>query len=482
MQKKTKSRLVDVLVILVCLAGSAISVWQFWKELNKTLVKLNDEPIATITFKYKTAQRKFSDDLVWDRLRQNSPVYNGDTIRTADFSEATIYFNDGNIMDLSENTMARVSLSSGGGASVDFSGGQIAVQTADSGLTITSGSSVVDVVKGASVTASSATATAPSGSSGKTEDVFRVQVQSGSAELSTGTQAVSLDAGSAADMKGNGSVVQKNLSVLSPDPESKILSFEEDEVPVEFEWNSHGEDVKIEFSDTKNFTNIRETYEYSGSDDVMFMLPVGTNYWRITCEDEVLNGKVTIYSTKAPSAIAPVEEYVAYYRTVKPSIRFIWSESERATTYAFEVADNPDMRNPVISQRVQQTSSIVTTLAEGKWYWRVTPYYTINNIGLSHPSDVYSFYIEKSGALEAPELLLPKSGAVVSTRLPESAGSGAQNILFSWKDNPEAASYTAIILRGIPTATPTPSGGSFRSTEARRSPCLPLSATGLLLR
>ena len=34
MQKKTKSRLVDVLVILVCLAGSAVSVWQFWKELN----------------------------------------------------------------------------------------------------------------------------------------------------------------------------------------------------------------------------------------------------------------------------------------------------------------------------------------------------------------------------------------------------------------------------------------------------------------
>jgi hypothetical protein len=156
MQKKTKSRLVDVLVILVCLAGSAVSVWQFWKELNRTLVKLNEEPIATITFKYNTAQRKFSDNLVWDRLRQNSPVYNGDTIRTADFSEATIYFSDGNIMDLSENTIARVSLNSGGGAAIDFSGGQISVQTSsDNGLTITSGTSVVDVVKGASLTASS---------------------------------------------------------------------------------------------------------------------------------------------------------------------------------------------------------------------------------------------------------------------------------------------------------------------------------------
>ena len=79
MQKKTKSRLVDVLVIIICLAGSALSVWQFWNELNRSLEKLNEEPIATITFKYNTAQRKFSDNLVWDRLRQNSPVYNGDT-------------------------------------------------------------------------------------------------------------------------------------------------------------------------------------------------------------------------------------------------------------------------------------------------------------------------------------------------------------------------------------------------------------------
>ena len=446
MQKKTKSRLVDFIVIIVCLAGSALSVWQFWKELNKTLVKLNDEPIATITFKYNTAQRRFSDNLVWDRLRQNSPVYNGDTIRTADFSEATIYFNDGNIMDLSENTMARVSINSGGGAAVDFSGGQIAVQTADTGLTITSGSSVVDIVKGASVTASSAIDSVPGKeSTDKSDEVFRVQVQSGSAELTTGTQAVSLDAGKTADMKGDGNVVRKKLSVLSPDPEYKVINFDKDEIPVEFRWDSDGRDIKIELSDTKTFTSIRESYEYSGVEQVSMMLPSGTHYWRIISDEEMLNGKVTVYDSKAPVAIAPVEDYTAHYRTVKPSIRFIWSESERSTTYAFEVADNAEMENPVISQRIQQTSSIVTTLDEGKWYWRVTPYYTINNIGFSHPSDVYSFSIEKSGALEAPELLMPKSGAVVTTKLPDAAGAGSQNILFSWKDNPEAVSYTLTI-------------------------------------
>lgn len=65
--------------------------------------KLNEQPIATITLKYKTVQRKFMDRVVWDRLRQNYPVYNGDTIHTATLSEANIWFNDGNVMEMIEN-------------------------------------------------------------------------------------------------------------------------------------------------------------------------------------------------------------------------------------------------------------------------------------------------------------------------------------------------------------------------------------------
>ena len=117
MKKKTKSRLKNSLFvpfcasILVCVFGAAANSFLFYKNFFRALTKLNEEPIATITFKYKTARRKFLDRVVWDRLRQNSPVYNGDTIHTSSLSEATIWFSDGNIMDLSENTMAQVFLS-----------------------------------------------------------------------------------------------------------------------------------------------------------------------------------------------------------------------------------------------------------------------------------------------------------------------------------------------------------------------------------
>ena len=92
MKKRTKFRLRNDLAvpfwisIFICLLGAASSFQMFYKSFFRALEKMNEEPIAIITFKYKTAQRKFLERVVWDRLRQNSPVYNGDTIHTAELS------------------------------------------------------------------------------------------------------------------------------------------------------------------------------------------------------------------------------------------------------------------------------------------------------------------------------------------------------------------------------------------------------------
>ena len=116
MKKKTKSRLKNDLAVpfriavFICLICAAVSYWLFHQSFFRALSKMGEEPIATITFKYKTAERKFLERVVWDRLRQNSPVYNGDTIHTADLSEATVWFVDGTTLDLAENTMAQIFL------------------------------------------------------------------------------------------------------------------------------------------------------------------------------------------------------------------------------------------------------------------------------------------------------------------------------------------------------------------------------------
>ena len=106
MKKKTRSKsrnnfpALFFFAIFMCIVGASINSYLFYNNFFRALTKLNEKPIATITFKYKTAQRKFLERVVWDRLRQGSPVYNGDTIHTANLSEATVWFSDGNVMEL----------------------------------------------------------------------------------------------------------------------------------------------------------------------------------------------------------------------------------------------------------------------------------------------------------------------------------------------------------------------------------------------
>ena len=105
MKKKTKSKsknslLLFLFAMLISFSGAAFNSVLFYGSFFRSLTKMNEEPIATITFKYKVAQRKFLERVVWDRLRNNSPVYNGDTIHTSKLSEATIWLTDCNVMEL----------------------------------------------------------------------------------------------------------------------------------------------------------------------------------------------------------------------------------------------------------------------------------------------------------------------------------------------------------------------------------------------
>ena len=136
-KKSTRFRLIDAAVILFCIAGFFLSGAAFWNEYNRTMSKLNEEPIGTITYKKRTVQRKFLERLAWDRLRQESTVYNGDTIRTIEVSETAITFKDLKTrLVLGENTLIQIFYSEEHGVMVDFSGKSMAVDSGDSSLRV----------------------------------------------------------------------------------------------------------------------------------------------------------------------------------------------------------------------------------------------------------------------------------------------------------------------------------------------------------
>ena len=454
-QRKIKSLLAEIFFIFVCLFGFGYSIFQLWLNLNKSHTK-SEENIAVLTFKYKTAQRKTEDDPLWDYIQQDSPIYDGDIIRTSPLSEATISFNDGSQINLYENTLVKV-CKTADGSEVQLDNGQLEVQTGNSnGMKVKSGTSLVNIDKKASVSAGLETSSA----SGKKE--LNVQVQNGTAALTdtvTGSVKMKLNAGQTAAMDSAGNVQKKRLSVSYPLKDAKILVFDDSNGKVTFRWDCDGENgVTLEFFASKTKDTPVQSFIVNGEYSQEVELAPGIYWWRLTSGDEAAEGKINICQSLSPQLIAPAADYVAGFRTKKPDVRFVWSESEGATAYELVIADNERLNKPVVVQRTTQTSSIISSLAEGTWYWRVTPFYTINNTGLANGSEVSSFKITKNAEFKKPELQIPEENGLVSTKITVKAQTIYKNVTFSWKNNPEAVSYEYKLWKNSSSGQPYTSG------------------------
>lgn len=407
------------------------------------LEKNGEKPIATITFKYKTAQRRFEAGTIWDRLRQESKIYNGDTIRTADLSEATLHFKDGNIMSLTDNTMTQVFLNEDNKLKALLSGGSVTLDSSDAseesqGIILSYNGVEVELEAGTKINVS-----------GDEQEEFAVQVFDGTATV-TGKDGTKRNVATgdklALDKEGN---QKASLAVTRPLPNAKVINHTKDPMNIPFTWKLSGTDetfiYTVEISSDPGFKSIDQTVEAGTENDITVSVPNGQNYYRIICKDNnanvrgVFNGKIQLIESMIPRAIAPVEEYVFNYRKQQPAIRFLWSESKYATSYELVISNNPNFTNPIVVQRSALPSSIINTLAAGKYYWRVTPFYTINNLGLDGSSEVSTFEIHQQGSLSVPALIFPAENAFVNTK------NASKPVNFSWKLDRESVKYNIII-------------------------------------
>lgn len=439
MKKKTKSRLKNDLAVpfriavFICLICAAVSYWLFHQSFFRALSKMGEEPIATITFKYKTAERKFLERVVWDRLRQNSPVYNGDTIHTADLSEATVWFVDGTTLDLAENTMAQIFLHGDGLLAADLEKGSLTVDSAEEskGVILTSQKVQVSVQAGSSLSATKSE-----------ENSVTLSLKKGTAEFENGESVAAGESVVVAD----GIKSKPALTVLSPLPNEKFLYYDEEPLAVDFSWAMNLQDIglRLQISQDKNFKHLVQNIDASGLDKLSVKLSRGVYYWRISetekkgqKETGLFTGKFQIIQSLKPELIVPVNDFTYTYRRQTPSVRFIWRESEAATAYNFVVSKNPDMSSPVIEKRSSSPSIIISTLGKGTWYYQVTPYYVVNRTGLANPSQVGSFKIEQRGELLTPLLVAPVNGAFINkTRKSET---------LSWRMDEEFVTYNVVV-------------------------------------
>ena len=433
----SSSRGADILVVAVSLLAFFFSSYLFTRNLNRTFSRNDKTPVATVTFKYKAVQRRFLDRAIWDRPQQHSPVYNGDTIRTAPEAEATVYFVDRNIVELGSSTMIQVFVNNDE-SQINLDSGLITVETSGSSdMLISSENTTAKLSKGS-------TFRADKNSSGTIQFV----VEKGSAAVSEGGAAQ-------AEMLTEGAVMQAGaqspLVMISPGQSVKLLNQSARGIDVPFKWQSTlpaGEVLILETSPLGTFAEEMQQYPVTGLTEYTITGQNRSFYWRLypaaagPNDSSMVSGKVTVIAAPSPVLLEPAVEAKYIYTEQLPSVRFLWEGNTLAASYLLEIADNPEMNNPQFSRFVNTLSVSLAQFGEGTWYWRVTPRYLIGAKNETEPSKIGFFHVERSTTVieNAPQVLFPQAIAETAK---------GKEMSFAWKKLSETKSYRVKVAKDV---------------------------------
>lgn len=449
MRKKTKfkSHLSDFFIVLVCLSVCAVSLYFFWRVLNHSTVRNDKEKIATIYFKQKIAQRQFDDSVVWERLSQNSPLYDKDTIYTSDFSQAIVKFNDGTQLELNENTMLKLSYSDKG-VEINVSGGDIQI---DGSKSKSKKELSVAMQNGTTVKLDSGSSVALKSDS--SSGVNNIEIHGGSAKIETKNgESEKISSGESINIEETGTISKNPIMVTSISKNLNLLKFDEKEIPVKLQWKisepEKNQKVIVQTSGAKDFSMIEKTYEPSG-DSIEIPASDGTFYWRVFLEnekDKPSAGKISVKYVAPVQIISPAAGSDFHYRKDFPSILLSWNGNDYAEHYKIEISTLRDMKNIVFSEKVNGTSLAVNNLSAGEYFWRVTPFYTLNDIGYASSSSVKSFSVIKNEQIKPPVLSLPVDGAKISYTDSVSTANSV-SLQFAWKSEIKNAEFNVEISK-----------------------------------
>jgi hypothetical protein len=347
-------------------------------------------------------------------------------------------------------------------AAVDLSEGNLSLIAGTGNASLRSGGNTVIVAAGGVVSAgvsfSAADGGTADGAGGGADGIadgagdLRVRVIQGNAAMTgqnaQGGQSVVREA-AAGGMLGAGTERNPSVIVLDPPPNARLNTTANAPLNVTFRWNkvnfsaspalAEQETVRLDIAANRNFSRIVNTTE-SGGNSASVPLAPGVYFWRAypagnpaRYVGEAQTGKLTIAYNSPPELLRPAEGYVYTYRTRIPAVQFQWNFADSSgndTPVLLEAANNPQFNNPAISVRVRGSSLQSSALGEGRWYWRLTPFYGSE---AGTPTRAGSFTVSRSVSFPPPLLVNPPAGKIVNKEASEN---------FSWRASGEAASYT----------------------------------------
>jgi len=470
----------DVAVSAAVLLGAAGLMTLFVMDMSSYSARAGEKPLGTVVFKKLSATRKAPSGLGWERMRNNSPVYNADTLRTASFSEASVNFDDGTSLDVFENSMLKLDFAAKA-KDLEFLSGEISVGSSREGTSYSISSSIgrIDVDKGSKATFS------------READKLSVEVSHGSASLvrqDGSSQAISQNQELQVDVKsGEATILVRPIVPTAPERNARLLCMAGagGRSSIDFAWVLGGDAAtgakgagdrkyELEISASKDFqapamslrpagtaasVPIAGTAQRGGSagegsgegPKARAALEDGTWYWRVRDDkgEESPIRKFTLARAEPTRPAFPGDGASYVYRRIKPEIRFAWTGMEAASAYLFELASDPAFAKPAMRTRATTTSLCVSELGEGAWYWRVKPIHAYELVGAEPSAEARRLSIARSSEMIAPRLSTPLEGSLYQVQDAEGKG-----LSFAWEPQPEAASYELVLSRERDLSSP----------------------------
>lgn len=395
MKKKKNTRLtnnvLNIIIGIICFAGVAVCLSLFWADINFSYLRANEKPIAVIYFKKNTAQRKFLDSNIWERLKTASNIYNGDIIRTGDISEAQAVFNDSSRIDLHANTLIQVFDKKNKGR-IEFVKGSITVLSSkNESFKINAGNKVLSFPEETSAIISI---------SSKNDNQALITVTSGSVEI----QEIITEEKTVIEKLAEKIGIQTLEKEIKTNPVTTIVQGNTIEFDTEvyetvtktfLENNSKGHSGKE--NKTKNITEAENSFDYSidSENENDLNNPDTAEITKIeTLENglhksENLSEAVQLFENFTPVILSPKPNKIFTendFLDDNAKMFFSWEKIEKAENYVFSLYD--EVGNTVINRKSSKESYSIKDeelglLDNGKYTWEV---YGSTSMG----GDVYS--------------------------------------------------------------------------------------------
>ncbi|MBM9590319.1 FecR domain-containing protein [Leptospira sp. 201903075] len=424
----------DRLVLFTLLSVAFLFSILFYLDINRKIGIGDREVVGTIFFKNNIVQRKFEDEVIWEKLENNSPLTNKDTIRSEAFSDALIRLKDGTEINIDENSMFNLDLT-GEEPNLEFTQGSLEVKKNDSqpnNIKITSSGSEINVDSGNVKIERSK------------ERELSIFVEKGKTTVKQKDgKSVAVEEGKKAEFKKTGIEIKKIPVVLVSPSSQKLFYTEPEDVSVHFQWKveSGYENPVLEISRSPNFqlTLINEKVEGNQAD---FRLKEGTFYWRLkvknkTGTDPEFSEINKFFVTKRESFQGESPEQGTTFPFVQtyPLVTLTWTKLTTANSYQLIVSHSPKLTNPIKQLETTANQISYDDLKEGTYYWKVVAKSSFPDTK-DRESQVLSFIIKKQNTVPAPKWLRPANGAEIS--MDEIKQNQA---ILIWDGNAELKSY-----------------------------------------